>query len=132
MISHVLDTCAVLDLAAGRWTDKTARRELASALDPVILTVSVWEIARKLRLGKLRLPCEVDGVLSFMEELCERHQLRIVPLSAETCQEAECLPANHEDPFDRMIIAFAAQGSCPIFTTDKRFSAYSVVVMPQR
>ena len=132
MISHVLDTCALLDLAAGRWTNQGARDELATALDPVILSVSVWEIARKLRVGRLQLPCEVDGVLSFVEELCERHHLRFISTGVEVCAGAECLPPIHENPFDRMIIALAVQASCPVFTTDRRFTGYPVSVIPQR
>ncbi len=67
MITHVLDTCALLDLAAGRWTNRAARRELKSAVRPVILCVTVWECARKLRLGKLELPCQQEGVGEFVE-----------------------------------------------------------------
>ena len=105
--SHVLDTCALLDLAAGRWTDATARTELQRAEHPVVLSVSVWEIARKLRLGKLALPCDQRGVLDFVRAVCQRHSLHLAPLPAEVCHEAKLLPPHHEDPFDRMIIAAA-------------------------
>ncbi len=132
MISHVLDTCAFLDLAAGRWTDRTARRELTQAQDPVLLSVTVWEIARKSRIGKLRLPCELDGTLDFVYSICDYHQLRILPLTPEICQRAELLPPLHEDPFDRMIIALAQQSGCPVFTTDRRFDGYPVAVMAHR
>jgi PIN domain nuclease of toxin-antitoxin system len=132
VISHVLDTCALLDLAAGRWTDQAARAELSGARDPVVLCVSVWEMARKLRVGRLQLPCEQAGILEFAEAVCERHQLRLVPLSAEICHAAELLPPHHEDPFDRMIIALAGQEGCPVFTTDRRFSDYPVRVLSQR
>ncbi len=77
MISHVLDTCALLDLATGRWSDPAARRELTGAKRPVILAVSVWEIARKLRVGKLTLPCKQSGVLEFVQALCTRHRHRL-------------------------------------------------------
>lgn len=132
MISHVLDTCAVLDLAAGRWKDEQAKAELASAPDPVILSVSVWEIARKLRVGRLNLPCRQDEVLEFVEALCERHQIRLIWLSPEVCHTAELLPPLHEDPFDRMIIAQGIRDSCPVFTTDRQFLSYPVRVMMQR
>ncbi len=132
MISHVLDTCAVLDLASGRWTDPAARSELCAATDPVILCVSVWELARKLRLGKIGLPCPQSGVAGFVEEIARRHQLRVVPLEADLCAGAEMLPPHHEDPFDRMIIALAARDGCPVFTTDRQFEAYPVQVIRQR
>lgn len=62
-VSHVLDTCAVLDRASGRWTEAAAREALIAASYPVVPCVTVWEIARKLRLGKLAMPCDVGGVL---------------------------------------------------------------------
>ena len=132
MISHVLDTCAVLDLAAGRWTRKSARKELSAAQDPVVLCVSVWEMARKLRVGKLQLPCDQDGLLEFVEEICSRYQLRLLSLTADLCHRAELLPPHHEDPFDRMIIALSQRETCPVFTTDRRFLAYPVKVILQR
>lgn len=132
MISHVLDTCAVLDLASGRWTDTAAREALVVATDPVILAVSVWELARKLRLGKIKLPCPQAGVADFVGKIAARHSLRVVPLGAQTCGDAELLPPHHEDPFDRMIIALAVGAHCPVFTTDRRFDAYPVEVIRQR
>lgn len=132
MISHVLDTCALLDLAVGRWSDNRACQELKNASEPVVLCVSVWEIARKFRLGKLVLPFPQEHILEFVESLCERHQLRLVPLTAQTCHLAELLPPLHEDPFDRMILALAASSHAPVFTTDVRFRDYPVRVIPQR
>ncbi|MCC5806853.1 MAG: type II toxin-antitoxin system VapC family toxin [Opitutales bacterium] len=132
MITHVLDTCALLDLAAGRWTDRKARRELKHAEQPVVLSVTVWEIARKLRVGKLELPCRQEGVGAFVEAVCERHRIFLCPLEAEICNAAELLPPLHEDPFDRMILALAGQNAVPVFTTDRRFEAYPVRVIRQR
>jgi len=132
MTSHVLDTCAFLDLIAGRWTRRAAQRELEQATDPVLLSVSVWEMARKARVGRLELPCEQPEILEFVEAVCERYQLRLVSLDARTCHLSELLPAVHEDPFDRMIIALAVDRGCPVFTSDERFAAYPVKVIAQR
>jgi len=132
MISHILDTCAVLDLACGRWSNNSAKKELRGAEDPVVPCLAIWEISRKLRVGKLELPCEVDGVLEFVEAICERHKLRIQSLTKEICHQAELLPPLHEDPFDRMIIATAQQYRCPVFTTDRRFLDYPINVISQR
>lgn len=131
LISHVLDTCALLDLASGRWTDSEARKELIEASRPVLLAISVWEIARKLRVGKLTLPCAQSGVLHFVQRICDHHQIEIEILDAGLCHAAELLPPVHEDPFDRMIIGLAHQNACPVFTTDERFSSYPVRVIRQ-
>src|SRR3990172_547513 len=122
-MTHVLDTCAVLDLAAGRWADGAARAELQRAEHPVVPDVVVWEIARKLRVAKLVLPCRQDQVLEFVRAVCKRHALELISLSPEACEAAELLPPHHEDPFDRMIIATAQAARAPVFTTDPKFSA---------
>ena len=132
MSSHVLDTCALLDLAAGRWTLADARKELQRAPAPVVLSVSVWEISRKLRLGKLTLPCDLPGVLGFVRAVCHRHSLSLDSLTPEICHAAELLPPQHEDPFDRMIIAAALAVRAPVFTTDPKFAAYAAKVITYR
>ena len=132
MISHVLDTCAVLDLASGRWSAAPAREKLAEADHPVILCVTVWELARKLRLGKIRLPCQQSGVAKFVDQIARRHDLRVVSLDADLCAGAELLPPHHEDPFDRMIIALAVREGCPVFSTDRHFESYPIKVIRQR
>jgi PIN domain nuclease of toxin-antitoxin system len=132
MSTHVLDTCAVLDLAADRWTIATAREELVDSRDPVVLSVTVWEIAWKLRIGELKLPCAQDRVLRFVLEVCERYRLRLVPLTAEICEQAELLPAQLDDPIDRMILALAAADSAPVFTMDPRFRKCDVDVLHYR
>ncbi len=132
MISHVLDTCAFLDLAAERWSNEIARRELECAKNPVLLAASVWEISRKLRLGKLKLSCELPEVYELVLKICQHHQIEIHNLDGDLCHRAELLPPHHEDPFDRMIIALAEKWAAPIFTTDRRFESYPVEVIRQR
>lgn len=131
MISHVLDTCAFLDLTTERWSNARACEQLIGAERPVLLAVSVWEISRKHRLGKLTLPCELVGVYEFVLKVCQHHQIEIHELSAEICHSAELLPAHHEDPFDRMILALAKKWEAPVFTTDRRFELYPVKVIRQ-
>lgn len=131
MITHVLDTCALLDLTTDRWSNPTARSELEQAEAPVLLAVSVWEMSRKYRLGKLDLPCELSGVYEFVLNVCQHHQIQMQPLDGEICMLAELLPPQHEDPFDRMILALAHKWKAPVFTTDRRFESYPVEVIRQ-
>jgi len=131
MISHVLDTCALLDLTAERWQNPAARAEFEKADHPVLSAVSVWEISRKCRLGKLILPCELSEVYGFILKVCQHHQIEIQILDGDICHRAELLPAHHEDPFDRMILALAQKWGVPVFTTDQRFENYPVRVIRQ-
>lgn len=132
MITHVLDTCALLDLTTERWSNPVAREELEQAEKPVLLAVSVWEISRKFQLGKLRLPCELPDLYEFLLRVCQHHRLEIVSLDGEICHRAALLDAQHEDPFDRMILALAAKWQVPVLTTDRRFEKNPVRVIPQR
>jgi PIN domain nuclease of toxin-antitoxin system len=131
MISHVLDTCALLDLTTERWSSKEARLAFECSEHPVLLSVSIWEISRKFRLGKLSLPCELAGVYEFTLKVCQHHQIEILALDGDVCHRAELLPPHHEDPFDRMIIALANKWEAPLFTTDRRFEDYPVNVIRQ-
>ncbi len=131
MISHVLDTCAFLDLTTERWSAPDACEALQQAERPVLLAVSVWEIARKCRVGKLRLPCGLSEVHAFILKVCQHHQIELLALDSEICHGAELLDPFHEDPFDRMILALALKWEVPVFTTDRQFEKYPVVVIRQ-
>jgi PIN domain nuclease of toxin-antitoxin system len=128
----ILDTCAFLDLVAERWTASRVISTFKEAQHPVILSITVWEISRKLGLGKLDLPCEQTGVLSFVREVCDHYSISILPVSDVICHEAELMPLHHRDPFDRMILAATKVAGCAVVTTDRNFELYDVKVLTQR
>ena len=131
-MTHVIDTCAFLDLLAGRWENASAKKVLKSAEAPVLLSVSAWEIARKVRIGKLKLPCSQAGLHDFLMESSRHFELRWVDLSTEICHASELLPPLHDDPFDRMILALASLHAVPVFTSDAGFEAYPVQIIRHR
>lgn len=131
-VSHVLDTCALLDLLADKWTNSVAVQELEKASHPVVLTLSAWEIARKLRIGKLSLPCDSEHLFSFLDKVMKHYQLGWFPLHANVACEAERLPMHHKDPVDRMILALSLGEKVPIFTSDRQFEEYGVPIVNQR
>ena len=132
MISHLLDTCAFLDLITEKWKNPEAINVFKSSRNPGLLSISIWEIARRQRKGSLTLPCKPDGLLLFAQEVCEHYRIQIVDLDPQTCWKAEQLPVHHEDPFDRMILAAATLSKCPVFTCDRRFGEYPVRVLWHR
>jgi PIN domain nuclease of toxin-antitoxin system len=87
-----------------------------------ISAASVWEIAIKRTLGKLKCPDDLELAIS---------RTRFIPLSVTVAHgiTAGGLPRHHDDPFDRMIIAQAMAESLMIITSDERFSEYDVRVM---
>ena len=69
-----------------------------------VSAASAWEIATKLRLGKL--PTAADLAADFANQL-ETEGFQILPISADHAIRAGLLPGAHKDPFDRMLIAQA-------------------------
>ena len=89
----------------------------------LVSAASAWEIATKVRLGKLptgeELVSDLEGYLS---------QLGCVPLpiSLDHAVRAGRLPGEHRDPFDRMLIAQAQSENLKIISNDRIFDDYHV------
>jgi PIN domain nuclease of toxin-antitoxin system len=89
----------------------------------LISAASVWEIATKVRLGKLEVEAEV--VQNFVYYL-DREHFQTVPITAEHGIRAGSLPGPHKDPFDRMLIAQALTENIPIVSNDRALDGYGV------
>jgi PIN domain nuclease of toxin-antitoxin system len=89
----------------------------------LVSAVSAWEIATKVRLG--RLPAAEDLVRNFVEEL-QRERIEILAITAEHGICAGLLPGPHKDPFDRMLIAQALSENVPIVSNDRALDGYGV------
>jgi PIN domain nuclease of toxin-antitoxin system len=89
----------------------------------LVSAVSAWEIATKVRLG--RLPAAADFVQDFVDDL-RRERMEILAVSAEHGIRAGLLPGPHKDPFDRMLIAQALAENVPIVSNDRALDGYGV------
>ena len=89
----------------------------------LVSAVSAWEIATKVRLG--RLPTAVDLIHNFVEDLT-RERIDTLPVTAEHGIRAGLLPGPHQDPFDRMLIAQALAENVPIVSNDSALDGYGV------
>lgn len=89
----------------------------------LVSAASVWEIATKVRLGKLDVEMEV--VKNFVAYL-DRERFETVPVTAEHGIRAGLLPGPHKDPFDRMLIAQAQVENVPIVSNDRALDGYGV------
>lgn len=96
-------------------------------LDPdtelMVSIVSVWEMAIKSSVGKLKLPEPIETLIP--KELA-KNDIELLPLKFEHVALAERLPLYHRDPFDRVIIAQAQVESLPVLTSDANFDRYSI------
>ncbi|HIC68264.1 MAG TPA: type II toxin-antitoxin system VapC family toxin, partial [Candidatus Latescibacteria bacterium] len=88
-----------------------------------VSTASFWEIAIKYGLGKLSLPEEPDRYLPAQRTAAGFDLLTIG--EAETCQ-VHRLPAIHQDPFDRLLVAQANCYGLIIATDDAVVQRYPV------
>lgn len=107
-------------------TNKLPRRarELMTVAEEIFVSsVSIWEIAIKARLGKMR----ADPQLLVEKMLASGfHELAVLYRHAT---EVANLPLHHADPFDRLLVAQAIQEQLWLLTTDAQLPQYSDLVI---
>jgi PIN domain nuclease of toxin-antitoxin system len=89
----------------------------------LVSAASAWEIATKVRLGKL--PTAVDLAADFTGHV-ERENFQMLAISGEHAVRAGLLSGAHKDPFDRMLIAQVQAENMPIVSNEALFDAYGV------
>lgn len=107
-------------------TDKTRphnSRKPRPANSILVSAASAWEIATKVRLGKL--PTAADLAEDFAGHL-QREGFQMLDISCEHAIRAGLLPGPHKDPFDRMLIAQAQAENIPILSNEVLFDTYGV------
>ena len=121
----LLDTHALLWwLADDPALSKRARTAIANTDNLVIVSAaSAWEIATKVRLGKL--PTAADLAADFDGHL-DRQGFQVLPISSEHAIRAGLLPGEHKDPFDRMLIAQAQAENLALVSNEAAFDSYGV------
>jgi len=121
----LLDTHALLCwLSDDPALSRAARKIIAETKNILIVSAaSAWEIAIKVRLGKL--PTATDLAADFSGQM-DREGFQLLPISAEHGIRAGLLPGSHKDPFDRMLIAQAQAENIPIISNETAFETYGV------
>jgi PIN domain nuclease of toxin-antitoxin system len=114
----VLDTHALLwwaldpdqlsEVARSAVLDMEHRGGFASA-------ISIWEIAIKVKRGKLELPISVE---EFTRRIERGAVVELVPVDTSIWLRSVALPWKHADPADRVIVATALMRGLPILTKD--------------
>lgn len=101
-----------------------ARRLLdAPKNDVLVSAASAWEIATKFRIGKL--PFADDLVEDFVAKITSAGYV-LLPISVEHALRAGRLPAEHRDPFDRMLAAQAIDEDLLLLSKDKQLDLLGV------
>jgi PIN domain nuclease of toxin-antitoxin system len=97
----------------------------AAATTVWVSAASVWEIAIKRALGKGDMPVSSQEALRYFKE----SGYRFLSIAAEHAVAVETLPAHHQDPFDRILVAQALVEPMRLMTHDALVALYSDTVI---
>jgi PIN domain nuclease of toxin-antitoxin system len=120
----LLDTHALLWWATvDPGLSRKAKKAIANDANEVFVSAaSAWEIATKVRLGKLEWPVAVGSVNAYVLS----QGLRPLPVSLEHAERAGQLRIAHRDPFDRMLIAQAQTEDMWLVSNEDAFDSMGV------
>jgi PIN domain nuclease of toxin-antitoxin system len=127
-VKLLLDTHALLwFIGNDSQLSAVARESIENpAHEKFVSTASLWEIALKLSLEKLRLPLPFNDV--FPRQL-EVNGFELLSISCPHLNQLASLPFHHRDPFDRLLIAQSLADGMTIVTRDTAFSQYPAKIM---
>jgi PIN domain nuclease of toxin-antitoxin system len=124
-VKVLLDTCTVIWATLSPSSLSREAREVIADEGNVILVsaASAWEIATKVRLGKLPGAEKLErDYLDVMEDA----GYILLDLDTESALRAGRLVAEHRDPFDRMIAAQALGLDIPVLSTDPLLDQFGI------
>ncbi|WP_318730553.1 type II toxin-antitoxin system VapC family toxin [Roseofilum sp. Guam] len=129
-IKIVLDTCALiwwsLDPARLSPKAKEASDRMEQDKNGLVASISIWEIAIKIKNNKLDLGVDIDEYLATLKK---SDVIRLVPIDEEIWLESVRLSWEHRDPADRVIVAMAQKNNAAIITADRKIADfYSPVI----
>jgi PIN domain nuclease of toxin-antitoxin system len=122
----LLDTHVLIWWLAGDSRLAARARDTIDGQRPQVFVsaASAWEIATKVRLGKLPGAAFIaDDIGRFVSE----QGFQPLAVSIEHGQRAGALPGPIKDPFDRMLIAQAMLDGLHLVSIERGFDAYGVV-----
>jgi PIN domain nuclease of toxin-antitoxin system len=100
-----------------------ARQHLDAASAVYVSAASIWEIAIKVKLGKLKADPE-----QILYKIAASGMRELPVFSRHTVLVAD-FPLLHTDPFDRLLIAQAMIEPLRLLTSDSRLRQYSELVI---
>lgn len=116
----VLDTCALiwwsLDPNKLSLPAKSACEEMEVEKNGLVASISLWEVAIKIKNQKLDLGVSLT---TYMETLQKSDVITIIPIDENLWLESVALKWNHKDPADRVIVALAKKYQADLITADK-------------
>jgi len=90
-----------------------------------VSAVSIWEIAIKHGLGRGDMPISGAEALEYFMQ----SGYRMLPVLPDHAAAVEALPAHHQDPFDRLLVAQSLAEPLRLLTHDATVARYSDTVI---
>ena len=126
----LLDTCALLwFLRDDAELSESAAAAIENPANEVFVSVvSIWEIAIKANLGKIKVQNDFENGL---EEKLTQDGFTLLPVNYRHAAGVFSLPRVHADPFDRLLITQCRAEKLVAVTNDAHWSAkpYGVRVL---
>jgi PIN domain nuclease of toxin-antitoxin system len=121
----LLDTCTLIWATLSPSSlSRAARDTIADEANVVLVSAaSAWEIATKVRLGKL--PGAEKLERDYLDVM-ENAGYTPLDIDAESALRAGRLVAEHRDPFDRMIAAQALAQDIAVLSPDPQLDQFGV------
>jgi len=101
---------------------KKARSIIIDADLVYISSITIWEAAIKIQLGKL------DASINALVKAIESEGFLELPITAKHAEKIIELPAYHKDPFDRMLVAQCVCEPLRLLTGDTVLRQYTELV----
>lgn len=117
----LLDTHALLWWLSDSEKLGPAAREIIAdpAHDILVSVVSLWEIAIKIRIGKL------DADLNEITDAIPAEGFTLLPITPKHLKVLMGLPIHHRDPFDHLLMAQAVSEQASFLSGDRQMDHYS-------
>lgn len=124
----LLDTHSFLWFIGGdERISSSARASIADLDNEVFLSIaSLWEIAIKLNLGKLKLPKPFEALIP---EQLQHNEITVLNATHVHPAHYVDLPLHHRDPFDRLILAQAQVEQLTVISKDRAFQRYNIALL---
>jgi PIN domain nuclease of toxin-antitoxin system len=89
----------------------------------IVSAASAWEIATKVRIGKL---AGAEVLERDFLDVMDDAGYTLLSIDAADALRAGRLPGDHRDPFDRMIAAQALAGDLPVLSNDPMLDVFNI------
>ena len=123
-MKYLLDTHAIIWMVEDSPKLPLAIKEIIR--NPVnqiaICSISIWEIAIKMHIGKLSLSMQLDELIDLLR--CS--DFDFLQVEDEYIMNLSKLPLLHKDPFDRLLISTSLVENMTLITIDENIQKYDV------